>query len=340
MRILLATGEQYAGGLIPSLKRSGHEFAGIISPARGLFIESSWRPRPLYFRWRFGTIKSHQSRQNIPVRVCNSLSDGSLRTWITSLRPDLLLVLGWPNIIPENFLAQFPQGGINIHPSVLPLLRGADPIFSSVLNNAKGYGITFHKMEAEIDKGNVILQKPLNREDDDSYETLYFRFLRVAIKLTPLVMKALQSNSAGVSQSGTSSKTTRFHWRYTVYAPDDSPEKIVRKTLACYSHHKMIALFGKTLFSFTHCTKKKGLVSCSVTTPVIRSVGLRAIVIQHEKQLLALSGITLIGTPPWLSPLRILQRLKKGQFLESVSATRRTLRDSRLKEKQNSKIQS
>jgi len=326
MRILLASGEQAAGGIIRSLKSAGHEVAGILSPEEGLHLEPSWRLRPLYFRFRFGTIKSLNITFDIPLRVVGSLDDGSLRTWVRCLQPDLLLVLGWPTLMPESFLQLFPYGGINIHPSLLPLLKGADPIFSSVLNDTKGYGITFHKMAKEIDGGNVLLQKPLRRKKLDSYETLYFRFIRVAIRLTPLILKTIHENPKGKVQSGPSSTTTRFHWRHAIYSPSDSPELVVRKTLACYSHHKMHAMCGKTLFSFTHCTEKKGRVVHSSPFPIVKVVGFSKIAIQHGNQQLILSGIKLISPSLWISILFIPTRLKKGQILASKTDVRKAIK--------------
>jgi len=64
------------------------------------------------------------------------------------------------HIIPPKLLNKPPGRILNLHPSLLPLGRGADPIAWSILNGEK-QGVTIHEITPELDKGKVVFQKEI-----------------------------------------------------------------------------------------------------------------------------------------------------------------------------------
>ncbi len=70
--------------------------------------------------------------------------------------PDMLVVIAYGKIIPQQILDIANVAPINVHGSILPKYRGASPIQSALLNNDKETGITIMKMDATMDTGNMI----------------------------------------------------------------------------------------------------------------------------------------------------------------------------------------
>jgi methionyl-tRNA formyltransferase len=87
---------------------------------------------------------------------------GQLRT----LAPDVGVVVAYGHILTPELLALPRHGMINVHPSLLPELRGAAPIEWTILNGLSRTGITIIQMEAGLDSGPILLQITHDVGDD------------------------------------------------------------------------------------------------------------------------------------------------------------------------------
>jgi methionyl-tRNA formyltransferase len=81
------------------------------------------------------------------------------REEVAALKPDLLVSFACGHIFGPKFLALFPLGGINVHPSLLPKYRGPTPIPAAILNRDTETGITIQKLAVEIDAGDILIQE-------------------------------------------------------------------------------------------------------------------------------------------------------------------------------------
>jgi methionyl-tRNA formyltransferase len=78
---------------------------------------------------------------------------------LASMRPDLVVCMGFPWKIPADALAVPPLGWLNGHPSLLPRHRGPVPMAWAIRSGDEETGITFHKMDAELDTGPILVQE-------------------------------------------------------------------------------------------------------------------------------------------------------------------------------------
>ena len=85
--------------------------------------------------------------------------DGRARMEAAALKPDLLVSFAYGRIFGPRFLALFPLGGINIHPSLLPKYRGASPIPAVILAREKETGICIQRLAAEMDSGDILARE-------------------------------------------------------------------------------------------------------------------------------------------------------------------------------------
>ncbi|MEI6804139.1 MAG: formyltransferase family protein [Burkholderiales bacterium] len=118
---------------------------------------------------------------------------------IEESRFDVLVSCGCPYILPISALRKsFPNAKfINLHPSFLPDLRGADPIRGAILYR-RNSGVTCHHMDDGIDTGSIISQLPIKYFDGMDAKLLY----SMCFKLEPVVFEqALGRNFAAAAQA-------------------------------------------------------------------------------------------------------------------------------------------
>jgi methionyl-tRNA formyltransferase len=84
----------------------------------------------------------------------------SIAALLASVEPDLVVCMGFPWKIPPDALAVPRLGWLNGHPSLLPRHRGPLPIAWAIREGDEEVGITFHRMDAELDTGPILAQRP------------------------------------------------------------------------------------------------------------------------------------------------------------------------------------
>ena len=91
---------------------------------------------------------------------------------VKKINPDLILSLGYRFIIPKDIF-NFPAlGSFNIHKSLLPINKGANPVFWTILKNTKA-GISIHKITNKVDDGPIVMQKKVGYDLSYNARMLY-----------------------------------------------------------------------------------------------------------------------------------------------------------------------
>jgi methionyl-tRNA formyltransferase len=103
-----------------------------------------------------GPVKQAATTAGIPVHQPVTLKDASVRDLVSKLRPDLMIVVAYGLILPEEIL-QLPKFGCwNIHASLLPRWRGAAPIQRAIEAGDHETGVCIMQMNEGLDTGPVI----------------------------------------------------------------------------------------------------------------------------------------------------------------------------------------
>ncbi len=113
-------------------------------------------------------VKKIALENNIPVFQPEKLKeDTKLLETLKCLEPDLMIVVAYGQIIPKEILQIFKFGTINVHPSLLPKLRGASPVQSVILNGENKTGVTIMLMDEKMDHGPILsqIELPLTGEE-------------------------------------------------------------------------------------------------------------------------------------------------------------------------------
>jgi methionyl-tRNA formyltransferase len=94
------------------------------------------------------------------------------REAVAALRPDVLVAYAYGRIFGPKFLALFPKGGVNVHPSLLPRHRGPAPIPSAILARDSETAITIQRISLEMDSGDILGQLPLRLSGRETAEDI------------------------------------------------------------------------------------------------------------------------------------------------------------------------
>ncbi len=133
----------------------------------------------------------------IPVYQPEKIREPKWIEVLRNLRPDVIVVVAFGQIIPEEIL-KLPSGGcINVHASLLPKYRGAAPIQWAVINGERESGVTTMRMNAGLDTGDMIMREIVTLAPDETGGSLFDRLSAVGASL---LLKTLEAISDGTAQ--------------------------------------------------------------------------------------------------------------------------------------------
>lgn len=131
----------------------------------------------------------------LPVLTPEHL-DQTVREQVAALKPDMLVCFAYGKIFGPKFLALFPQGGINYHPSLLPLYRGCAPAQAAILNRESVTGLTVQRLALGMDEGDILVQEELPLTGTETAGSLLDD---AAARGAELLVEALDALAAGTA---------------------------------------------------------------------------------------------------------------------------------------------
>lgn len=153
---------------VPCLKRlisDGHEVVGVFTQPD--------KPKGRGNKIQFPPVKEVALENNIPVYQPIKMRDGEALGIIKELNPELIIVVAYGKILPEEIINYPKYGCVNIHASILPAYRGAAPIQWCVLNGEKESGVTAMQMDVGLDTGDMLLCKKTGIGENDTAGDLH-----------------------------------------------------------------------------------------------------------------------------------------------------------------------
>ena len=117
--------------------------------------------------------------------------DAAAREQAAALKPDLLLSFAYGKFFGPKFLALFPLGGVNIHPSLLPKYRGPTPIPAAILNRESETGITIQRLAAEMDSGDILAQQTVPLDGKETTASLSETMAQKAAAMLGEVLRSI-----------------------------------------------------------------------------------------------------------------------------------------------------
>ena len=128
-------------------------------------------------------VKEAADRIGLPVLQTPTLRDPEVRARIVELAPDLIVVAAFGMILGKWILALPRRGCVNLHASLLPRYRGANPIAAAIAEGEARTGVSLMHMDAGLDTGAVYATIEVDITDEDTTELLTPRLADAAGEL-------------------------------------------------------------------------------------------------------------------------------------------------------------
>jgi methionyl-tRNA formyltransferase len=135
---------------VPSLQAlhaAGHEIVLVITQPDRPGNRKKITPPP---------VKVAAQRLGLPVLQPEKIRDPAVVSRLRELKPEVMVVVAYGQILPAEVLAIPAQGVVNVHASLLPRHRGAAPIAHAILAGDRETGVTIMKMDEQLDHGPIL----------------------------------------------------------------------------------------------------------------------------------------------------------------------------------------
>ncbi len=145
----------------------------------------------------------------LPIYTPEILTDPELSNLTTDLGPvDYFLTAGYGKLLPNTWLQAPNLGALNLHFSLLPKFRGANPAEWALLFDEKEIGVTLIEMSPEFDTGTMIAQAALTIESTDTRETLYQKLYTLGGHVLPEMVSVYHSFRTNTPRAQTLNQLT------------------------------------------------------------------------------------------------------------------------------------
>ena len=168
MRVLFWGTPEFATPALRALIGEGFDVAGVVTqPDRPVGRSRS--------TVRASPVKQIAVEEHIPVLQPERPRGDEFLAALRRLSADLSVVVAYGHILPAAVIDLPPRGTVNIHASLLPMLRGAAPIQGAIREGLSETGVTIMRMVPALDAGPVILQARTPILEDETYGELALR---------------------------------------------------------------------------------------------------------------------------------------------------------------------
>ena len=156
-----------------------------------------------------------------------SAQEDALAAAIEAAGADWILLAGYMAILSASFVDRFPDRIINIHPSLLPDLKGLDTHARALSAGYRRHGATVHLVTPALDDGPILLQAALTVGRDETESELAARVLALEHALYPFVILALAAGDLRIIDGNP-------HWRpgaRSIELADTTISDVLKKTV-------------------------------------------------------------------------------------------------------------
>ena len=188
MRIVFMGTPDFGVPALRALVEAGHDVAGVFTQPD--------KPKGRGMELAYSPVKELALEHSLPVFQPVKMRDGTALEAVKSLAPDILVVVAYGRILPDDILAVPKYGAVNVHGSLLPKYRGAAPIQWAVLNGDKTTGVTTMYLASEMDTGDIIYTA---ETEIGEFETSGELFDRLKVMGAELLVKTLRDIEAGTA---------------------------------------------------------------------------------------------------------------------------------------------
>ena len=161
----------------------------------GVFTQPD-KPRNRGMKLQPSDVKLAALEDGLPVYQPASLRNEEAYQLLADLKPDLLAVVAYGKLLPDEILALPKFGAVNVHGSLLPRYRGAAPIQWAVLNGDSETGVSTMYLSHDMDAGDIIYTEKTAIGEQETSGELFDRLADMGAGLLVKTLRAIERGDA------------------------------------------------------------------------------------------------------------------------------------------------
>ena len=188
MRIVFMGTPDFAACSLKKLLQENFEIVGVFTQPD--------KPRNRGMKLQPSEVKTVALEAGLPVFQPQSMRDSASLELLASLKPDILAVVAYGKILPDEMLSLPKYGAVNVHGSLLPKYRGAAPIQWAVLNGDAQTGVSTMHLSHDMDAGDIIYTEETEIGEQETSGELFDRLADMGAKLLVKTLRAIERGDA------------------------------------------------------------------------------------------------------------------------------------------------
>ena len=189
MKIIFMGTPDFARQSLEAIYSAGHEILGVVT--------NPDRPKGRGMKMIASPVKEFAIEKGLKIYQPDKIKNNAqFIEEIEELKPDVICVVAYGRILPEEILKIPKLGCINVHGSLLPKYRGAAPIQWAVINGDKTTGITTMYMDKGMDTGDIILKQEVEIGEDETTGELWGRLSEIGGELLVETLEKIENGLA------------------------------------------------------------------------------------------------------------------------------------------------
>lgn len=178
----------FALGSLRALFESGEDIIGVVTQPD--------KPKGRGYELTPPPVKVYALEKGIDVYQPATLRGEDFAALLSSLDPEMIVVVAYGKILPENVINYPKFGCINVHGSLLPEYRGAAPMQRAIIDGKDKTGITTMYMDVGLDTGDMILGRECDIFESDNFEDIHDRLMVLGGEVLLDTVKAIKEGVA------------------------------------------------------------------------------------------------------------------------------------------------
>ncbi|MEU3188333.1 methionyl-tRNA formyltransferase [Streptomyces sp. NPDC006923] len=238
MRVVMFGYQTWGHRTLQALLDSEHEVVLVVThPKSDHVYEKIWDD----------SVAELAEKHGVPVLLRNRPGDEELLQALREAAPDIIVANNWRTWLPPEIFDFPPHGTLNVHDALLPSYAGFSPLIWALINGEPEVGVTAHRMDGDLDMGDIVLQRSVPVGPADTATDLFHKTVDL---IGPIVREALEKIESGTAEwtKQDRSRASFFHKRSVEDSridwtwPAEDLERLVRAQCDPYpnafTHHR------------------------------------------------------------------------------------------------------
>ncbi len=236
MRILFMGTPDFALGSLRALYEAGENIIGVVTQPD--------KPKGRGYELTPPPVKVYAVEKGLPVYQPQTLKGEDFAALLDTLAPDMIIVVAYGKILPENVINYPKFGCINVHGSLLPEYRGAAPMQRAIIDGKGKTGITTMYMDKGLDTGDMLIKAECPIYENDNFEDIHDRLMELGA--------ATLLDTVGAIREGRAARIKQDDSLANYAAKIEKADCIIDFSCSSKKVHDLIRGLSPIPLSFTH----------------------------------------------------------------------------------------